>query len=114
MFLFRAAIFCQCCPSCPCTLPDSYQSSLGPIVGGFLGETQGWRWILGLVAILGGVIWIATTLVTRETYVPFILRSRARALSRMTGSVYVTRLDAGQRLKTIAQEFSVSFTRPWI
>ncbi|KAF4614327.1 hypothetical protein G7Y89_g15410 [Cudoniella acicularis] len=88
--------------------------ALGPIAGAFLGETQGWRWILGLIAILGGVIWIATMLVTRETYAPFILRCRARALSRMTGSVYVSRLDAGQPPKTLSQELSVSFTRPWI
>ncbi|KAF2491344.1 MFS general substrate transporter [Lophium mytilinum] len=88
--------------------------ALGPIAGGFLGETQGWRWILGLVAILGGVIWIATTLATRETYAPFILRCRAKALSRMTGSVYVSRLDAGQPSKTLSQELLVSLTRPWM
>ena len=88
--------------------------SAGPIAGGFLGETQGWRWILGLIAILGGVIWIATTLTTSETYAPFILRCRAKALSQMTGSVYMSRLDAGQPLKTISQELSISLTRPWI
>jgi len=86
----------------------------GPIVGGFLGETRGWRWILGLIATLGGAIWIATTLVTRETYAPFIIRRRAKALSQMTGSVYVSRLDAGQPPKTLSQELLVSFTRPWI
>jgi MFS family permease len=85
----------------------------GPIAGGFLGETKGWRWILGLIAILGGVIWIATMLTTRETYAPFILRCRAKSLSRMTGSVYMTRLDAEQPLKTLSQELSVAFTRPW-
>ncbi|KAH8907819.1 MFS transporter [Coniochaeta sp. PMI_546] len=88
--------------------------ALGPIAGGFLGETQGWRWILGLIAILGGVIWISTTLATRETYAPFILRRRAKALSRMTGSVYVSRLDAGKPPKTLSKELSVSFTRPWV
>ncbi|KAN0114592.1 MFS general substrate transporter [Hyaloscypha variabilis] len=88
--------------------------ALGPLAGGFLNETQGWRWILGLIAILGGVIWIPTMLATPETYAPFILRCRARALSRMTGSVYLSRLDAGQPPKTLSQELSVSFTRPWI
>ncbi|KND91016.1 putative transporter [Tolypocladium ophioglossoides CBS 100239] len=88
--------------------------ALGPVAGGFLGETQGWRWILALIAILGGVVWIATTLTTRETYAPFILRCRAKALSRMTGSVHVSRLDAGKPPKTLSQELSVSLTRPWI
>lgn len=84
------------------------------MVGGFLAETQGWRWILGLIAILGGVTWIATILATRETYAPCILQRRAKALSKVTGSVYVSRLDAGQPPKTLLQELSVSFTRPWI
>lgn len=86
----------------------------GPIVGGYLGETQGWRWILGLIAILGGVVCIATILTTGETYAPFILRCRARALSQMTGNIYVSRLDAGTPPKTLSQEFSVCLTRPWI
>ncbi|KAJ9150193.1 MFS general substrate transporter [Pleurostoma richardsiae] len=88
--------------------------ALGPIAGGFLNEAQGWRWILGLIAILGGVVCIATVLVTRETYAPFILRCRAKALSQMTGSVYVSRLDAGQPPKTLSQELSVSLTRVWV
>ncbi|KAI1737569.1 MFS transporter [Xylaria scruposa] len=88
--------------------------ALGPIAGGFLGENQGWRWILRLIAILGGVVWIAAMLITRETYAPFILRCRAKALSRMTGCAHVSRLDAGRPPKTLSQELSVSFTRPWI
>ncbi|KIW35707.1 uncharacterized protein PV07_02391 [Cladophialophora immunda] len=88
--------------------------ALGPIAGDFLDETQGWRWILGLIAILGGVIWIATMLATRETYAPFILRCRAKSLSRMMGKVYVSRLDAAQTPKTLSQELLVSFTRPLI
>lgn len=28
--------------------------TLGPIVGGFLGETEGWRWVEGLMAIFTG------------------------------------------------------------
>jgi multidrug resistance protein len=90
--------------------------ALGPIAGGFLGKTstQGWRWILGVIAILAGVVWITTTLTTRETYAPFILRSRAKTLSKMTGNVYVSRLDAGKPPKTLRQELSVALSRPWI
>ena len=95
----------------PCTLANSYS---GPIAGGFLGETQGWRWILGLIAILGGVVGIATMATTCETYAPFILRCRAKALSRLTGRVYLCRPDAGKPPKTLSQELSVSLTRPWV
>jgi MFS family permease len=86
---------------------------LGPIVGGFLCETQSWRWILGLISILGGVVCIPTMLVTPETYAPVILRRRAKALSQMTGSVYVSRLDVGKS-KALSQELSVSLIRPWV
>lgn len=86
----------------------------GPIVGGFLDENKGWRWTLGLIAIMAGVVWIATTLATPETYAPYILRSRAKALSKMTGSVYVSRLEAGEPPKTLTQELSVALSRPWV
>ncbi|GFP51855.1 efflux pump FUB11 [Trichoderma asperellum] len=88
--------------------------ALGPIVGGFLDENKGWRWVLGLIAIMTGVVWIATTIATPETYAPFILRSRAKALSKLTGSVYVSRLDAGEPPKTLTQELSVALSRPWV
>ena len=65
-------------------------------------------------AILSGTVWIAAMLVASETYAPVILRSRAKALSRMTGRVYASRLDAGKPPKNLAKELSVSLTRPWI
>ncbi|KAL1862656.1 hypothetical protein Daus18300_008454 [Diaporthe australafricana] len=88
--------------------------ALGPVIGGFVAQTKGWRWVLGVNAILSGVVWIASMPVTSETYAPVILRSRAKTLSRMTGSAHVSRLDAGKPPTTISKELSVSFTRPWI
>ncbi|KAK1249588.1 hypothetical protein MKX08_009591 [Trichoderma sp. CBMAI-0020] len=88
--------------------------ALGPIVGGFLDQNKGWRWVLGLVAIMAGVVWIATTIATPETYAPYLLRSRAKALSQSTGNVYVSRLDAGEPPKTLTQELSVALSRPWV
>ncbi|KAJ5396941.1 hypothetical protein N7509_005054 [Penicillium cosmopolitanum] len=88
--------------------------ALGPIAGGFLAEKQGWRWPLGLIAIMAGVVSIITMLITPETYAPFILRRRSQALSRMTGGVYVSRINVGKPPMTFSQELSVSLTRPWI
>lgn len=87
---------------------------LGPIAGGYLAETQGWRWVLGLNAILAGVVWIATSLNTRETYAPYILQSRAMALSRTTGDVYVSRLVPGKAPTTFARAVYIAFSRPWV
>ncbi|KAF7193788.1 Efflux pump FUB11 [Pseudocercospora fuligena] len=88
--------------------------ALGPVVGGFIAETKGWRWTLWVNAILNGVVWIVALLVTRETYAPVILRARARALSRKTGKVYVSQLDAGKPPKTLSKELKISLARPWI
>ncbi|KAJ9143389.1 MFS general substrate transporter [Pleurostoma richardsiae] len=88
----------------------------GPVVGGFLGESDaGWRWVQGLAAIFSGVLWLLTAFLVPETYAPFLLRKRARVLSRMTGRAYVSAADtkfappasAGQALKK-------AMTRPWL
>lgn len=86
----------------------------GPVAGDFLNETQGWRWILAAVAILAGVVLIATTLNIRETYAPFILRSRAKVLSKMTGNIYISRADVRKLPKTLTQELSLALSRPGI
>ena len=88
--------------------------TLGPIVGGFLGEKEGWRWVEGLMAIFTGLLWIIGTLTIPETYSPVILRRRADKLSKMTGKVYKSKLEIQHGAKTIGQEFKTSISRPWI
>lgn len=86
---------------------------IGPIVGGFLGEAEGWRWVEGLMAIFTGVVWIVVTLVVPETYAPVLLRKRAAKLSAMTGKVYASRADFANK-KTMPQQFKVAIMRPWV
>ncbi|KAF4949249.1 hypothetical protein FSARC_13555 [Fusarium sarcochroum] len=88
--------------------------ALGPIAGGFLGQTEGWRWLHGLLAIFTGVIWIIASLFVPETYTPYILRKRARTLSKLTGKVYISALDADTPPKSAAHQLSVALTRPWV
>lgn len=88
--------------------------TLGPIAGGFLGETQGWRWVEGLMAILTGVLWITGTLTIPETYAPVLLRKRASALSKATGKVYTSKLEVAHGKPTIARQYKVALSRPWI
>ncbi|TFB04787.1 hypothetical protein CCMA1212_002927 [Trichoderma ghanense] len=88
--------------------------ALGPIAGGFLGESKGWRWVEGLIAIFTGVVWIASSLAYPETYAPVLLRQRAAALSKKTGKVYISKLEEGQPPKTIGNQLRVSLLRPWL
>ncbi|KAF2706622.1 MFS general substrate transporter [Pleomassaria siparia CBS 279.74] len=87
---------------------------LGPIVGGFLGMTEGWRWIQGLMAMFSGAIFIGAIFVVPETYPPVLLRKRAAALSKLTGKVYMSRGDIEQGMTTIGEAFSTGLKRPWI
>jgi MFS family permease len=86
---------------------------IGPITGGFLGEAEGWRWVEGLMAIFTGVLWILASLVTPETYAPVLLRKRAAKLSKVTGKVYVSKLDVHNKT-TMAAQFKVAILRPWV
>ncbi|KAI1799927.1 MFS general substrate transporter [Daldinia bambusicola] len=88
--------------------------SIGPIAGGFLGTAGGWRWVEGLMAAYTGLLWFICTFLVPETYAPILLRRRAEKLSELTGKVYVSKLDAGKPKKTVAQEFKISLSRPWI
>lgn len=87
--------------------------SIGPIVGGFLGEAEGWRWVIGLMAIFTGVIWMACSLYVPETYAPVLLRRRAAKLSEMTGKVYKSRMDAALTT-TRSQQVKTALSRPWV
>ncbi|KAJ3547802.1 hypothetical protein NM208_g1325 [Fusarium decemcellulare] len=88
--------------------------SIGPIVGGFLGAEEGWRWVAGVMAIFTGVLLIACALLVPETYAPVILRRRATELSRKTGKVYISKLEAHRPHRTVSHEFKVALSRPWL
>lgn len=92
----------------------TYSIVIGPLVGGFLGETEGWRWIQGVMTIFSGVVWIFVSLAVPETYCPVLLRRRAAELSRLTGNVYVSKLDAGKEPVTLKEALYTNLSRPWI
>jgi len=87
---------------------------LGPIIGGFLGMTEGWRWVNGLMAIWSGALLIITACLVPETYPPVLLRRRAQRLSKLTGKVYRSRTDIDQGTVSLGEAFSTGLKRPWI
>jgi len=56
----------------------------GPIIGGFVFQYLGWRWTNWIVLIISGAILVLMSFI-KETYVPVILRRRAKKLRRETG-----------------------------
>lgn len=85
----------------------------GPIVSGFLGQAEGWRWIEGVMAIFTGVLWILCSCTIPETYAPVLLRMRAAKLSKLTGKVYMSKLDIGKDRVTVLGRLRLSLSRPW-
>lgn len=88
--------------------------TLGPIVGGFLSESAGWRWVEGLVAAFAGFMGIITVIALPETYGPVLLRKRAERLSTITGQVYCSKLDIAQGETPLSTVLKLAFVRPWL
>ncbi|KIS71591.1 putative mfs-multidrug-resistance transporter [Mycosarcoma maydis] len=87
--------------------------ALGPITGGFLGETSGWQWVIGFLAIFAGVITLIGAISLPETYAPVLLRWRAQKLQELTGDEYICKLDKGRDLR-LSTQFKVALGRPWL
>jgi len=87
--------------------------TLGPIAGGFLAQSEGWRWNMGMMTIFSGVMWVLGVLFVPETYAPVILRNRAKKLSSITGKIYQTKEDSKGRVSS-GQALSIALIRPWI
>ncbi|KAK5288822.1 Synaptic vesicle transporter SVOP [Cryomyces antarcticus] len=79
--------------------------AIGPLVGGFLSDALGWRWLYWMQLILSGIVYILITLTVPETYAPKILARRAAKLRKSTNDDrHVTEQDLdtrplGQRLR---------------
>ena len=79
-----------------------------------MGQTIGWRWLAGILAIFSGVLWIIVGLTIPETYAPVLLRKRALALSSRTGKVYISTMEAGKPKRSVARTFKTALGRPWV
>ena len=95
-------------------LCPSLGPTIGPIVGGFLGQSQGWEWVEGLMAILSGLLWIIVSFTVPETYAPVLLHRRAAKLSQMTGKVYRTRIEIDAGSISLTKAFNTALSRPFL
>ncbi|EXJ82081.1 hypothetical protein A1O1_08150 [Capronia coronata CBS 617.96] len=96
------------------SLAPSMGPTLGPFCAGFLGETQGWKWVMGLLTIFSGVLWIAGSMLVPETYAPVILRKRVDHLNKMTGKVYTLEADKEKGRPSLRALLPTALIRPWI
>ena len=87
---------------------------LGPIMGGFISLTVGWRWVQGVCCVFIGIVWIVGIFLIPETYGPVLLRRTAKRLSQETGSVYVSVLEKNSGGTELSEVFGKTLKRPWV
>ncbi|KAI1622248.1 major facilitator superfamily domain-containing protein [Exophiala viscosa] len=87
---------------------------VGPVMGGFISENVGWRWVQGVCCILVGIIGIVGAIFIPETYGPVLLMRRAKHLSKADGKIYISVLEKSQGKKKPSEVFKRALVRPWV
>ncbi|KAF7539189.1 hypothetical protein G7054_g2375 [Neopestalotiopsis clavispora] len=59
---------------------------IGPIIGGYVSEAAGWRWIFWSISIVIGVVVVSAWFVLTETYPAILLEKKAARLRKETGN----------------------------
>ncbi len=59
---------------------------LGPVIGGFLSQAKGWRWVFWLLTIVSGAALLLGVIFLRETYSVVILERKTQRMIRETGN----------------------------
>lgn len=86
--------------------------AIGPLVGGFLSDAAGWRWLYWIQCILAFIAWVLITFTVPETYAPTILARRAKKIRVRTGEMeHVTEQDLDKR--PFAERLSIFLVRPF-
>ncbi|KAK2675765.1 MFS transporter superfamily [Fusarium oxysporum f. sp. vasinfectum] len=86
--------------------------AIGPLVGGFLSDAAGWRWLYWIQLILAFVVWILITFTVPETYAPTLLARRARKLRAATGETdHVTEQELD--LRPLSERLRIFLIRPF-
>ncbi|KAK2058812.1 major facilitator superfamily transporter [Colletotrichum caudatum] len=86
--------------------------AIGPLVGGFLSDATGWRWLYFVQLILSFVVWVLISFTVRETYAPTILARRARKMRKETGDPsHVTEQDIDMR--PLSERLAIFLIRPF-
>lgn len=85
--------------------------AIGPLIGGYLANAGGWRWLYWFQLILSGCTWLLITLTVPETYAPALLKKRAQKLRKETGvNSYVTEQELDTR--PFAERLRIFLLRP--
>ncbi|KAJ3509552.1 hypothetical protein NM208_g15653 [Fusarium decemcellulare] len=96
------------------SLAPAMGPTLGPFIGGYLGQSEGWRWVMGLMGIIAGAFWLLGICLVPETYAPMILKNRAQVLSEKTGKVYKSEFEHQGKVEAPSVILKKALVRPWL
>lgn len=86
--------------------------AIGPLVGGFLSDALGWRWLYWIQLIAAGAVYVLMTFTVPETYAPTILAKRSKKLRETTGEIeHVTEQDLD--LRPLSERLRIFLIRPF-
>lgn len=86
--------------------------AIGPLIGGFLSDAAGWRWLYWIQLLIAGVVYILITFTVPETYAPAILAKRAKKMREKTGDKdHVTEQDLD--IRTFSERLGIFLVRPF-
>lgn len=86
--------------------------AIGPLVGGFLSDQKGWRWLYWLQLILSGAAYVLITFTVPETYAPKLLLERAKKMRKETGEqIHVTEQELDP--KPLGEKLKIMLLRPF-
>ncbi|KAM5442358.1 Synaptic vesicle transporter SVOP [Microsporum ferrugineum] len=86
--------------------------AIGPLIGGFLSDAAGWRWLYWIQLILAGVVFLLVTFTLPETYTPTLLARRAKKLQKEKNDTsYVTEADLDSR--PMGEKLRIFMIRPF-
>ena len=86
--------------------------AIGPLIGGFLSDAAGWRWLYWIQLIFASVVYILITFTVPETYAPTILARRAKKMRKQTGEKdHITEQDLDMR--PFSERLRIFLIRPF-
>lgn len=86
--------------------------AIGPLIGGFLSDATGWRWLYWIQVILAFVVWILIGFTVPETYAPILLQRRAKKMRKETkAQEYVTEQELDKR--PVSERLRIFLIRPF-
>ncbi|GJE84696.1 MFS general substrate transporter [Phanerochaete sordida] len=85
---------------------------LGPLIAGFINQNTSWRWTFRILIIWTFMVWTMLLFLVPETYVPYLLKTKAAKMRKQTGDErYWAPLD--RRPHSLARSLALSCYVPF-